>query len=153
MDFGSKIPSWTPQEWIKGGVTCCPNTTAPPIFLWGDEREVITIQGRVSRNPMGFHYNPPFTCLSWKKTISTLMDLQSNGMRVFMELPANWTGSLQQHFLLSFSTFSWGFQHSSLLQQDMVLKSCPGSNGMLVPLGLANTEIGRAKAAEMAGEP
>ena len=34
----------------------------------------------------------------------------------------------------------------------MVLESCPGSNGMLVPFGLANTEIGKAKAAEMAGE-
>ena len=35
----------------------------------------------------------------------------------------------------------------------MVLESCPGSHGMLVPLGLANAEMGKAKAAEMAGEP
>ena len=63
------------------------------------------------------------------------MGLQSNGMRVFLELPANWTDSLQQHFLLCISTFSWGFQHSPLLQ-DMVLESCSGSNGMLEPLDL-----------------
>ena len=51
----------------------------------------------------------PLAAYPEKKTTSALMGLQSNGMRVFLELPANWTDSLQQHFLLSISAFSWGF--------------------------------------------